>query len=724
MRLVAYEFAGADAPVASGFIALGDVTVLFGPNDVGKSRLLSTIANGARSLDDLIEGRPARREHRFTVQLEAEDTEQLLNATYARQLDEDDDGPPSTPDGRSAWLAMADPSHRAALSRSSVFALEALDDWCGKPPTGRPGLLVSWLHDIGPLAGAHSFSGFSERATRIGTIDLPALPMPVHVPSTDPGWLRQQLADALEGWLAHVLWAMSTKSALEWLRDAWQEVEGVDDWIDIAESFARRVEDRPAPETLWTVRDEGSVACRPLALAGCRHLSELATSLAPDFLKERYQLEVKPQDLLRWREDDPVVVSLVSAADGSVYDHSSVADGLRLWAEIALLEAADAMRRAELGLRHALFEIEAVVYNRRPAGSATIDRYLRLLDEAASKAVDPPFQRTLGAAFALASGVDSPWRDENEPAPKLVQRVSAVRPRLYLLDEPERHLNPRLQRAAARWLIDLLRTRGSQGLIATHAHAFLSAGSDTRFVHVRRTFSGRSELIPFSPDELTAYSDVAEDMGLDRGELLTNIEVILFVEGRHDQVVLDELFGSRFHRAGIVTVPIAGVGRHAQIVEHEVLVKFTRARLAVVFDKLEPAVIQRLLDDADFRQESLRSRDTELNAMASLLQNAAVNDRTVQPFALPVDDIFDALDEEVLRDQFPKYPGHGMASEEWQRNRRDNGNRKRFYEDRYDVPNHATTYKRIAALMRTLDRIPQPLTAFATEVERFAFPAA
>src|SRR5688500_17669189 len=113
MRLVAYEFAGASAPIRDAFLELGDITVLFGPNDVGKSKLLSTVAEGARSLDDLVEGRQARREHRFFVHLEREDAEQLLNATYARHLDELQERPDGQPDGRAAWLAMADPAHRS-----------------------------------------------------------------------------------------------------------------------------------------------------------------------------------------------------------------------------------------------------------------------------------------------------------------------------------------------------------------------------------------------------------------------------------------------------------------------------------------------------------------------------------------------------------------------------------------------------------------------------------
>jgi ABC-type branched-subunit amino acid transport system ATPase component len=37
---------------------MGDLTILFGANDVGKSRLLRTIADGTASLDLLARGEP------------------------------------------------------------------------------------------------------------------------------------------------------------------------------------------------------------------------------------------------------------------------------------------------------------------------------------------------------------------------------------------------------------------------------------------------------------------------------------------------------------------------------------------------------------------------------------------------------------------------------------------------------------------------------------------
>ena len=250
-------------------------------------------------------------------------------------------------------------------------------------------------------------------------------------------------------------------------------------------------------------------------------------------------------------------------------------------------------------------------------------------------------------------------------------------------------------------------------MITSHSPAFLNVDGEARFIEVRRTAAGHSDLQPFLPVEVNAYSDLARDIGLDRGELLTNTRVLLFVEGRHDQVVLEEIFAARFHRAGIVVVPIGGTARHPQIVEHEVLIRFTTALVAVVFDKLSAASVQRRLDDPAFREEAMRGLHgkNEPQAMAALLHNAATRKRKVQPFPLPVDDIFDALDDEIITGQFPEFPGHAEARRAFAATK--HKNRKLFYEERYGVVNGTATYKRLGAVTYQSDRISEPLRYLA-----------
>ncbi len=727
MRLVGYEFAGAHGPVGNGFLPLGDLTILFGANDVGKSRLLGTIAEGAASLEALMRGDPFLGDHRFFLKLHAEDAKQLLQRTYRLYVEElraqgvEEDADAEDLEGGPPWLRFLPRDARDLDPRTSTFALELLAEWCGQPPGGAPGLLVTWCRHAEPRSANQNFAT-GMPGVRMGTVDLPVLPLPVALPANDPSWLRRELADAITDWLAHVQWALRSVARLESLsREPFDEVEPSAAWFELADDFIRAVDRRPPPASLWTIEDsaEGSVAYRPIARTACNHVSAIASRLAPAFVREQYEICVTPVPILSWQDEEQLQIAVKETRSERKYDVDEVADGLKLWIQIAVLEAADSLRRVELNLRNTLLTIEVAAD--ADCRSDAIRAYLAQVKATVEEPVDPSFARTLGATFARAVRMESPWLDdEPETTAEVARRVASARPRLYLLDEPERHLNPRLQRAAAKWLVDLLLTRGSQGLIATHAHAFLNVGPEPSFVQVRRDPAGASNLQPFEPQEVTAYSEIAQEVGLDMGELLTSTRLLVFVEGRHDQAVLEELFRLPLYHAGVLVVPIAGVGRHSQIVEYDVLIRFTRAQLAVVFDKLDRQTIDRLLTDTAFRRESLRSRRTELQAMASLLQKAIDNDRRVQPLPLPVADIFDALDQQILIDQYPRFPGHAEANTAWESLQERFPNRKIFYQDEYGVPNEIETYKKVAALMRSLDRIPDTLRNLGADLERMA----
>ena len=77
-------------------------------------------------------------------------------------------------------------------------------------------------------------------------------------------------------------------------------------------------------------------------------------------------------------------------------------------------------------------------------------------------------------------------------------------------------------------------------------------------------------------------------MGYDRGELLSSLALILFVEGEADRQVLDELFGAELHRAGVGMIPIHGAARNQQkgVIDAEVLLRFTSTRCALLLDNL------------------------------------------------------------------------------------------------------------------------------------------
>src|SRR5262249_13767782 len=153
-----------------------------------------------------------------------------------------------------------------------------------------------------------------------------------------------------------------------------------------------------------------------------------------------------------------------------------------------------------------------------------------------------------------------------------------------LLDEPERHLHPALARKAARWLRDVMARRpDAQCVLTTHSVPFLDLGEGASYNYLWRdgplVFSAR-----FARHELDELTLLCEEMGFDRGELLSTVQQLLFVEGRADQIVLETLFGRVLRRLGVVVVPIHGVGRLHRVVEAELLFRFTSARIRVMVD--------------------------------------------------------------------------------------------------------------------------------------------
>ncbi len=335
-------------------------------------------------------------------------------------------------------------------------------------------LWAYWCDEVEP--------GGYDRSSPI-TLEVPLLPKVMELPTREVGWLLREVTDAVLVWLAHVRWATVRRAGdrANTIREALELIKRTDEgdvlietWVDaVVIPFLEEVEKRLPPQELWAHEDPETraIAERPIASPACAHLGDLATKLAPEFVRSRYSIRVAPPH--GWDAAATVGVFLVAREGGNLFPYAEVADGLRLWVEIAVLEAADAMRRVELSLRQALHDLESEIDSRYYSIDwdddaislhRAVDSYVRLLNQALMSPVDPPFERTLAQALTLAAGFDtSAWMDRDqlrEQISKGAARMSTARPSVYLIDEPERHLNPRLQRAAAQWLVDLLRTRG------------------------------------------------------------------------------------------------------------------------------------------------------------------------------------------------------------------------------------------------------------------------
>src|SRR6185503_7522422 len=116
------------------------------------------------------------------------------------------------------------------------------------------------------------------------------------------------------------------------------------------------------------------------------------------------------------------------------FEAERLADGLRLWLQLALLAGVESVERMASALGDiADSEYEIVNLTGKPQDVET-----------------ERFDAALQAIRSLGPDASAEW------PPELASPVRFVRTpgRIVLADEPEQHLNPRLQRRAARWLAE------------------------------------------------------------------------------------------------------------------------------------------------------------------------------------------------------------------------------------------------------------------------------
>lgn len=157
---------------------------------------------------------------------------------------------------------------------------------------------------------------------------------------------------------------------------------------------------------------------------------------------------------------------------------------------------------------------------------------------------------------------------------------------------------------------------------------FLDVGPAAAYDYLWRSSDGRVFSRQFPVDELHAFGVIAEEMGFDRGELLTNVWRLLFVEGRSDQEFLEILLGSELRWLGVAVIPMHGVGRLHRVDEAEALFRYTAAAIRILVDNDIAPLLPALRADPDKREAAFRdAKSTELQAVAQLMKTAAKADR-------------------------------------------------------------------------------------------------
>lgn len=446
----------------------------------------------------------------------------------------------------------------------------------------------------------------------------------------------------------------------------------------------------------------------PAALAACRACERIARRLLPDFIAEQYKLTVAPAPPHAITAGEPVVLELQRPAPWPAEDKendeeledvifsfavSEAATGFSLWLQLALRETAarlctvaqillDTTRQlvaaapsagidlddleglGELGDRLALHDADAAA-----AEDQESERIIELkarLQQALAWLADPGMARPQ-ISPEPPQHIEGTWLFD-QSAELRTEWESVVRPRIYLIDEPEQRLHPVLQRRAARWLSSAMSQWGSQCLLATHATAFIDAPGDTRVYEVTRTAVDQGVVEPLDVTALTPDARIIRQLGLDRGELLSRSRAFLLVADPDATTLLNVLFADRLHSSQITFLGIEPQAPAGGLLDLAVLAQFTSTPLFVLLTSISQVEIDRVTSLSSGQSTSHRKPSGELTLLADILEIMRRHHRTIDIRSLERPAAFDLLDEEAIRrtarSGMPTFPGHIAARQE------------------------------------------------------------
>jgi hypothetical protein len=750
VRLQGYATRRSALGWGASYVPLDELTVLLGANDAGKSTLLN-------ALDEDLRGGPASPEG-----------DEMVTSAGALFVEVDDHE-----------LAELLPRRRAGSARfSSSWALGGYDndrlDSAGSSIATRDP--ADWLRllgeasetseTFGPALGALASSRtvcfeteVRQDGERRATVAYWCLPAPAELdapvlealqasrlrrflPEGDPGRrprlprlrfggdLHLQL-DAAPVAVAPLGWQplFAAPVPLRAPADFRAVRTAVDDAVTRAVVAVRHGEADAVDATHWTREEEEARRAPGVWLAGEHEqwridpaarwaldvLSIEARTLLAPFAAERYDLVLRFRQPAQWFTNAPIAIELRRRDIESLvvaFPIEQVAEGLALWVQLALIGAAQELERLS-------------------------GRLQLMASEAAEQA------RELEEATATEQGGDDDtWLPEVEAWREVVEAIADSAPgqprvteplrrtqlsgqtlrRVVLVDEPERHLNPRLQRQAAAWLQHLVTSSATPCIAASHSNAFLSLPAPTSFAHVRRD-GMRVTVERLDPRRLDALDAVAQELGFDRGELLVAVGCFLIVEGVHDQIVLEHVFDRQLCDAGVLVVPLRG-GVRKSLLDADALWRYTTAPVALALDHIA-------LDDLGAAQGGdadalarLTHADAseESKAAGNLLRHARGMGRELHVLGHPGLDLIDALHDDAVSDVYGDYPGAEAMHEAWQAHvaeRREAGEivaarrRKAWLQTEYGIDNSREAYERIAEVHVTLGLKPPGLTPIA-----------
>jgi energy-coupling factor transporter ATP-binding protein EcfA2 len=153
-----------------------------------------------------------------------------------------------------------------------------------------------------------------------------------------------------------------------------------------------------------------------------------------------------------------------------------------------------------------------------------------------------------------------------------------------VIDEPESGLHRAAEAELAQALSSNSWNKGSIVVVATHSPEFL----DLPNAHVSHVDGGKvRELTEIDREDLVT-------LGLRPGDLLGQIRTFLLVEGEHEKIIFENMFGAELRRAGCRIIVARGAKNMKDVFESQMIFNFSDATIVSLLDNIDASAVNNI----------------------------------------------------------------------------------------------------------------------------------
>jgi energy-coupling factor transporter ATP-binding protein EcfA2 len=407
-----------------------------------------------------------------------------------------------------------------------------------------------------------------------------------------------------------------------------------------------------------------------------------ANSIAPKFLLQDARIDIEIISPTEWKPNSPRLRATMNE-NGRRFPLASVGSGIARWASYSI--------------RLACQELLGGTIAGNPNTDAILLEHDSSDDETSPSVVE--FRERISYDGA------TPY-DEVAALRILPSKLDIV----LLLDEPEAHLHPRAVASIGDWLLDISPRVASVVVATHHPSLFNLQGLGLQKLVVLRN-QGESVSEPWNPASEELVDQLAQQIGLTAGDLFMMSRFVLFVEGPHDLVVLEEFYGDLLRGCMVRLVPLHGANNISLLATSEIVWQMG-IPIGVLTDGTNIEGIMR----------GERSNHVE-KLVDRMLRECRAENREVAAFGLDLDDILFYLDDEITATFASEvFPGWSKAVMIWNQidqppNDAANGAKfKKWITKNYGLPLDRDTVRGIAKKCKEMGIVPEELSGKVSEI--------